>query len=160
LFVTVANYDILILARNLRYGRLKWEKNLYSRVTALTVEEIIEDIRQLSGNEFREIVKGFIGDGLIPELNSQMKLLTKMQKQNEVILKDIRNVTIAHRDKDALKQLAIIEKIDPFKFEKLLADLIDWLSGFIGLITRIIEELLVRLKLLQDFRSGLKNGHI
>lgn len=160
MFVTVANYDILILARNLRYGRLKWEKNLYSRVTALTVEEIIEDIRQLSGNEFREIVKGFIGDGLIPELNSQMKLLTKMQKQNEVILKDIRNVTIAHRDKDALKQLAIIEKIDPFKFEKLLADLIDWLSGFIGLITRIIEELLVRLKLLQDFRSGLKNGHI
>lgn len=158
LFISVAYYDISMLAYCLRFSKIRWQRNLLSRITALTIEELIEDIRQLSGNKLRECINDLIQDpDLAIELNSVMKSLSKILTKNVDILKDIRNFTIAHRDKDALYQLEIIERIEPHDFENLLAELIDWFTIYLNLLARIMQRLVNVINFLTQIQPS-QNG--
>ena len=85
----------------------------YRRLLALTLVESVEDLSQMLGWKFRQVVSGIYND---PEIDKRTKAITTdmaafIQRHNKV-LREIRLTVSAHRDQDAAEQLRVIENLD------------------------------------------------
>ena len=112
-FVMLFNYDLSVLRQDLFVAEPGWRRKLHARLLALTIVEFLEDVGELLGKSFRTRVAA-IGDktASIDRLNSILKQLNQLRATHEAALRDIRNIAIGHKDKDAKRQFEVINNLD------------------------------------------------
>lgn len=136
-FVNILGYDILVISRDLIFAENKWQKKHYSRQATLIIYESINDLFELLGREFRNLTSKIHDDDFHLKVKGFRRKLNQYKEDNFQKLQEIRNSSIAHRDKDSLKQLYIIITIDEdyilkitLEFESLVHELENLLQIF------------------------------
>lgn len=136
-FVNIVSYDLMLIGRDLLFAERKWQKKHYSRQAALLIYETINDLFDLLGNDFKRLTEEIQDNNFELNMIEFRKKLNEFKVKNHVFLKEIRNITIAHRDKDSIKQINSIITIDDvgiikitFEFEKILHELEENLQLF------------------------------
>jgi hypothetical protein len=130
-YVNIISYDLKICGQELTFATREWTKKYFARQTCLLIYESLNDLQELLGKQFRiEIDKLSNKDRLIESLNDISKRLNDFKKENNDRLKNIRNVSIAHRDQDSFEQIKIIDSIKwnevigyMMAFDKIIIDL-------------------------------------
>ena len=140
-FINIASYDLKIIVKSMMFAKREWEKRVFARQASLLVYETMNDIFDLFGKDFRKIVSG------LPDrehFEKELKCITKDLNTYKDLyfeqLKIIRNVSIAHRDKDTLGQLKVIQSIN-------WVDSMTMVSGFDKILNttgRLLQELTSR----------------
>jgi hypothetical protein len=112
-YVNIISYDLKIITRDLTFSRNEWQKRHYSRQACLIIYESIDDIFKLLGKEFVDLTKNRLDiTELEVDLKNIRKDLNNFKKGYSEKLNIIRNVSIAHRDNEVLKQIEIIQQIN------------------------------------------------
>ena len=141
LFILVLDYDVSVLSQHYvnAYTRY-WEKKFVARQMAVLMYEASEDIPQLLGGDFRANLK------TIPLWNEAEKELYKISKElNQVksshseMLKELRNFVTAHRDHTTVKQMDIIDNLNPGKIYALLGDFYDIMKPLASFMIRTVH---------------------
>lgn len=112
-YVNIISYDLKIITKDLTFSRNEWQKRHYSRQACLIIYESIDDLFKLLGKEFVELTKTRLD---IAELQADLKEirtdLNTFKSGYFEKLKNIRNVSIAHRDNQVLNQIELIQQIN------------------------------------------------
>ena len=120
LFVNWVAHDLSILIFDLAYERDEWRRRFIARSIALVLYEIAEDIPAVLGKNFQEALTILaVPDKLQANLRSAQKVVTNFWSSNRKLLNEIRVVSAAHRDHDAMTQLDVIDQIDPLEILRL-----------------------------------------
>ncbi len=111
-YVNIISYDLKIAAKHLMLSTKEWEKRYFARQASLLIYEASTDLFNLLGKGFRNIISDLSElDLLKDELKQITKELNTYNNVNQDRLKLIRNISIAHRDKDTIEQLDLIHSI-------------------------------------------------
>ena len=111
-FINIISFDFKIVGQDLMFAENEWQKRYYARQACLIIYESINDFFDLLGKDFRKLITANICNEIIEnELKSIKKELNSFKANNFEKLKEIRNVVIAHRDNDSLKQINSIQNI-------------------------------------------------
>ncbi|RPD43444.1 hypothetical protein [Paracnuella aquatica] len=148
-FVNITSYDLKIIVKAMVFSKREWEKRLFARQAALLVYETMNDLFDLLGKDFRRIISKLtdkeIFEACLKEITKDLNLY-KASYFNQ--LKKIRNVSIAHRDKDTLEQLRTIQSIE-------WVDSINMVSGFDKILNKtgkLLQDLTGKSKDLDQFK--------
>ena len=116
LFLNTVAYDLSIGVLDLVYERDHWKRRLIARTVALIVYEIGEDIPAVFGKKFRDALKKLkVPEDQTDQLYQCVKLIAEAWNENRAVLKEIRTISAAHRDHDALAIHKTIDAIDVFE---------------------------------------------
>jgi hypothetical protein len=113
LYLLVFERDFTVLKWDGLHATESWKRNLTTRLIGVMVYEAAEDLSQLLGQDFREMLSRFpVDEEQRDSFDCLKRELSRFFKTNRVFLKDMRNFVAAHRDHDASKQLDVIEGIE------------------------------------------------
>ena len=111
-FINIASYDLKIIVKSMVFARREWEKRLFSRQASLLIYEVLNDIFELFGKEFRTVLAKLSDKEIFEQ---QLKEIIRELNNYKTLyfdkLKQIRNISIAHRDQDTIEQLNAIKSI-------------------------------------------------
>jgi hypothetical protein len=140
-FLLIGMCDVSILAYDVIRCQPSWRQNLYARLLALTLVEVTEDLTQILGSPFKnKLAEAFNR----PELNDQVKGLSRFLAAHEKELREIRKNVAAHRDHDPAVQLKFITDLD---VDSLLDLAREFETHSNGLLRFITNELLHKMDL-------------
>lgn len=124
LFLNTVAYDLSILVHDLAYEREDWKRRFIARSLALVLYEVAEDIPAVFGRSFRDSL-GTLGvqESMAAAVTVATKRIAQFWNQHSVLLRDIRIISAAHREHDAITLLETIERIDVFALLGLGLDL-------------------------------------
>jgi hypothetical protein len=138
IFSDIIDIDLTILLEKYRLASRIQEKKLYARVIALTIVDYLDNISVLIGRDCLNELKNNNMVEFLDEFKSVHKKFSIFKKENERILRDIRNNTIAHKSKDALKLNAYINNLNEEDIYNFGLELKTYTKEFIDLSTKII----------------------
>lgn len=139
-YMTICNYDLSIIVKNIPLSHNDWEKKLHARLLALIIFEFLDDLGGLLGKNFRDNIENLSNSAYLKQLGLVAKEFYKYKKKNQKMLKDIRVQAIGHREQDAKKQLEIIEKINTDNIFNLGIELINLLTKFAEFSANFYKE--------------------
>jgi argininosuccinate lyase len=139
LYLNIASHDLSLLVQDLSMKRDDWHRRFMARHLALLLYETTEDIRSLLGKTFRDALNRL---GLLtrfePRLKNARKPLDEFWDHHQAALKQIRIVSAAHRDHDALTTLSVIQSIDVHDFADLGMAFNNVLNGIAAALQQIL----------------------
>jgi hypothetical protein len=138
IFSDIINIDLTILLEKVRLANRDQEKKLYARVIALTIVDFLDNISVLIGRDCLLELKNNNMTEFLDEFKSIHKKFSIFKKDNERVLRDIRNNTIAHKSKDALKLNSFINSLNVEDVYNFGLELKVYSKEFIDLSTKII----------------------
>jgi hypothetical protein len=138
IFSDIISIDLMILLEKVRIANREQEKKLYARVIALTIVDYLDNISVLIGRDCLTELKNNNMTEFLDEFKSIHKKFSNFKKNNERLLRDIRNNTIAHKSKDALKLNQHINNLNVEEIYNFGLDLKTYTKEFITLSTKII----------------------
>ena len=141
LFILVMDYDVSVLSQYYvkAYTRY-WEKKFVARQMAILLYEASEDIPQLLGGDFRASLKTIpLWNEAEKELNKISKELNRFKRSHSEMLKELRNFVTVHRDHNTVKQMDIIDNLNPDKIYALLGDFYDIMNTLALFMIRIVR---------------------
>lgn len=138
IFSDIVNIDLTILLEKVRLANREQEKKLYARVIALTIVDYLDNINVLIGRDCLTELKNNNMTEFLDEFKSINKKFSIFKKDNERVLRDIRNNTIAHKSIDGLKLNAHINNIIVENIYTIGLELIIYTKEFTDLSTKII----------------------
>ncbi len=154
-FINIISFDFKIVGQDLMLAENEWQKRYYARQASLIIYESINDLFDLLGKEFKNLVTTKISDSNITnELIKVKSELNAYKTKYFDSLKDIRNISIAHRDNDSIKQINSIINIcwsDTIgmvtSFDKILNHLGEIIQRLINIGLEKFEELKLKNKM-------------
>ncbi|MDB5274594.1 MAG: hypothetical protein JWO58_2961 [Chitinophagaceae bacterium] len=140
-FLNICTYDLKIIGKELTFSTDQWRKKYFARQACLIIYETMNDIPELIGTDFRkEISKLKNKDVLLDELKSINKEINQFKIDNKDRLKNIRNVSIAHRDRDIFEQIKIIDSIQWQEAIKYVTTFDAILNNLASCIQKVLNE--------------------
>jgi hypothetical protein len=141
-FLNMAAHDISILVLQLASEHEPWTRKLTARHLALAVYETAEDMTQLLGKPARDALQRLdLLESQGRRLRTNRKPLDSYWQANEALLKEIRVVSIAHREHDGAALFEAINKINVHQILKLgieLGKILNFLGEHLEHILKII----------------------
>ncbi len=138
LYVLVFEYDMAILKNDALFATSKWKKNFVARQFAVILYEAAHDLPEILGKEYRETLKTLsLSDAELECLNRVTKNINRFKKEHHEVLSKLRNFVSAHRDKDAGKQLEIIENVNLLNMLELSGQFYEALRELVPFLVRI-----------------------
>jgi hypothetical protein len=111
-YINIVSYDIKILGKTLMLSEFEWEKRYFARQAALLIYEASSDIFKLLGKEFRKVISDLSDAQMLSNLQKEItKELNDFNVAHQNRMHEIRNVSIAHRETDMVRQLNLINSI-------------------------------------------------
>lgn len=138
IFSSIVDIDLTILLEKVSLAKREQEKKLYVRVIALTIVDYLDNISVLIGRDCLAELKNNNMTEFLDEFKSIHRNFSTFKKNNERVLRDIRNNTIAHKSKDALKLNELIRNIEIEIIYNFGIELKKYSKDFIDLSTKII----------------------
>lgn len=112
-YVNIISYDLKIITQDITFATGEWQKRHYIRQACLIIYESIDDLFNLLGKDFKDLTKNRLNiTEFEADLTEIRKNLNIFKSSYSEILNKIRNVSIAHRDNEVLKQIEIIQQIN------------------------------------------------
>ncbi len=111
IFTLLGSYDLWISLCDYQKSIKKYQQKYYARQISLLVFELLSDIPQRF-SKFIILFDKIDNDSLQKSALEVRKKFNKIRNDNEKEFKDIRNLTIAHREHNITEQINIINKID------------------------------------------------
>ncbi len=109
--INMSSIDYIITLKNLYFAENDWDRRYYIRQGYLIVFEFFKTY--YSNNKSFSILRNLINESSLLNIEKEISIdLRFFKKANEDILEKIRNSTIAHREKNALFQIDLIEKLN------------------------------------------------
>lgn len=116
LFLNTVAYDLSIGVIDLVYERDTWRRRFTARSLALLLFEIGEDIPTVFGRKFREAATTLgVSKDQLTAVGAETKQFSAFWNENRCLLREIRTITAAHRDHDAIALHESIDRIDLFE---------------------------------------------
>jgi hypothetical protein len=140
-FILTTSLDLKISGEGLSFSNDYGKKEYYIKNSCVLIYEFLEDIEQLLGKEFYEILERFkISQELVNELREKKKTLSNIKKEHNKSLKDIRTIIGAHRDHKFLLQMETMKNLRDIAFLKLIS-IFDQALNDLGIpMQRILNE--------------------
>lgn len=138
IFSDIVSIDLMLLSEKIRIANRPQEKKLYARFMAVTAIDYLDNIGILIGSNCMKELKANKMDEFLDEFKVIHKKFSTFKNDNQVLLRDIRNTTVAHKTKDALLLHEQIEKLDVEKIYNFGLELIDYTKEFVNLSTKVI----------------------
>ncbi len=111
-FISLSSYDLKVLGRELTFADNEWSRIYFSRQVCHLIYELIKDLFEILGNEFKQHINKLPEQDLTNStLNGIRKKLNSFKSEHINHLKKVRNFASAHRDQDVLSQFEVIESI-------------------------------------------------
>lgn len=134
-----------------------WKRNLSLRIMLLIIHE--RDINKVaSGKTLNYIYSHLdINEKLKNKLIDSFRNMKKIQDKINYILKDIRNNSIAHRDKDAMLQYQTINGINILKIKDILNEYFIASNNIMKSLITLTQELSTISSLLSQYSEKEKN---
>lgn len=130
-FTLLGSYDLWIIHCDYHKSVKVFQQNYYARQASLICFELLQDVSQLCNEKYSELLIKRISDKeIVTEAIDVRKILHKFRNENEKKFKDIRDITIAHRDHNISTQIEIINNMDN-----------NWILGFTLEFLQLIERL-------------------
>jgi hypothetical protein len=132
-FVNISSYDLKVIVKEMIFASNEWTKRYFARQACHLIYELIKDFFEILGTDFTSKIDQLSNkDELRQSLANVRKKLNEFKGLHFVKLQEIRNVSSAHRDKDILVQLDVIQSInwvDTFLIAKAFDDIVQELGG-------------------------------
>jgi len=143
LFILIMEYDMSVLSQYyIRAYAREWERKFIARQMAVLLYEMSEDIPQLLGKDYRASLRAIpLWDKAEEELNQISKEINQYKQSHRKMLEELRNFVTAHRDRDAAKQMEIIDNLNSDSIYKLVGDFYDIVKPLLPFMTRITHIL-------------------
>jgi|GEM_PF-7090395 len=152
--MSVVNINIycLLVEKDLRYAlysllsnRVNYRKQFYARSLAVELCEYLKSMSSLLDSSFWRILEKYVHDrSIIEKFKNKLAIMRTIRGRHGEFLRTIRNVCAAHRDTDSLKQLEVIECMNPERVARIAADVEGVheaiLSIWMDIMPRIIED--------------------
>ena len=126
-YINLVAYDLKVICRDLLIAENKWQEQHYARQASLAIYEAINDLLELLGTNYKKGLQLLSIPDSSSEIKSIRNELNQFKKQYFLKLKNIRNMTIGHREKNSLNQMLTIIQIEKneivniiFEFEKIM----------------------------------------
>jgi len=116
LFNALCNLDLITELKYLDVSKAlgnKFEANFFSRITAHSCFEILDNLNATTGKEIIELVGSQLGPEAVSDLNACVKELNQVKKKHLEELKRIRNNLFGHKMKAGRKQAEQMLLINP-----------------------------------------------
>jgi hypothetical protein len=138
-FISLSSYDLKVLGRELTFANNEWSRIYFSRQVCHLIYELIKDLFEILGNEFKQHINKLPEQGLTTTtLNGIRKELNSFKSKHIDHLKQVRNFASAHRDQNVLTQFEVIESISWTDTINLLTEF-DRIMNSIG---QLIQEII------------------
>lgn len=138
LYLLLFEYDFSILKNDALFSIRDWKKNFVARQIAVLLYETAHDLPELLGKDFRISLETLpLSDSDWETLNKSTKQINKFKNEHRELLNKLRNFVGAHRDKDAVKQLEIIEQADLFKLMELAGQFYSAINELLPFMAKI-----------------------
>lgn len=145
-FISIISYDLKIIGRDLTFAQSEWQKRYYARQACLIIYESVDSLFELLGKDFRELTQKRLNivelEEILKDIRKDLNLFKTTYSKK---LYEIRNVAIAHRDNDVMKQIEIIQQInwhETFQMTSQFDNILNKLGGFCqSLINKGLSDL-------------------
>jgi hypothetical protein len=120
------------------------QKKLLFRTSAMMIYEFIEDIPELLGKEMRDSINKLTNNDkdIIVDLNKIQKEISKLkQEEYTLFVKNVRVISIAHKDHDSQKLFYIIESISDKEIIVLITYIFAWHKLFETFIETLTKKI-------------------
>jgi hypothetical protein len=135
LFLMKVILDADVIIRGWIDARFAHQKRFYVSQSALLLHESAEDYQHLIGGTLRKKLRALSVPGQWEQdLNSTLKLFSKMRDKQSDGLKRIRDAAAAHYDHDAERQFLILEGINQNYMIDLLIDHVNHTQRLVSLL--------------------------
>jgi hypothetical protein len=147
-FLAILNHDLSIVHYELMSLEEGWRRSFHARVAALLLVEFMEDVGQLVGKEWRAAILPLLTSKESQERLRQLCVtLVELRRRHERNLRELRNVAIGHRDRDARLQLKAIRELDSELIYKILLDVTKWMTQMMGFQTDLLNEVTKKIQI-------------
>ncbi len=138
LYVLLLDYDIATLKNDALFAIREKKRNYVARQLAVLLYESSHDIPELLGKEFRASLKTLpLTDEDWKEFNEITKQLNAFKEEHQSILNRIRNYVGAHRDKNAGRQIEILESIELLEIMNMAGNFYIPIRSLISFMTKV-----------------------
>jgi hypothetical protein len=112
-FILLNHRDIAQLVGDIIREQNPQRAGLYVRVLALVLFELFDDLEVLLNRDFGKHVESLFPDVVFCDhFRQTLREFNRFGNDSKDALKDVRNSVIAHREHDAARQLAALERLD------------------------------------------------
>lgn len=139
IFSDIVDIDLTLLLEKFRLVERIQEKKLYARVISIVILDYLDNIGVLIGSNCLAELKRNNMIEFIDEFKSMHKEFSAFKRTNERLLRDIRNNTIAHKNKDALILNDHINKLNENEIYEFGLQFKIHIKDFIDLSTKVIN---------------------
>jgi len=149
-FISMISFDLKVITQDmvLSSSKNEWQRRYYIRQACLIICESTDSIFDLLGKDFKSLTLNELNSS---EYDSELlrirKKLNTFKDSYYQKFREVRNMTAAHRDKDVLKQLEIIQNLcwtDSvkiiFEFNDILKNLGKYLTCLVKMSFSVFEE--------------------
>lgn len=139
LFALVLDNDLAMLTSDMVAAVGEERRVFVARSLAILLYEAAQDLPDLLGREYRDTLMALrVAEPLFDELTSVSKEFNRFKQERREFLKKIRNLVGAHRDKNAISQLQLLDALDPLEVMRLAAEF----SGPLEALAQVQIELM------------------
>jgi len=142
LFMVLVEQDLSAYSAALYYANSKWHQQFAARGMAVLLYEAAEDIPAVLGKKYRQTLRDLgLGDSWLQALNKSTAGFNAFKNEHADFLKKVRNYVGAHKEKNALAQLAVLESLDYMEVYRLGAKFSDPLRSLVDFQTVLLNYL-------------------
>ncbi len=146
-FINLISMDIKTTQIGMYFTETDWHKRFYARQICTIMYESTDDIFELLGKEFKDLVSNRIDISPFEyELRDIRSRLNKFKTNHSAYLQKIRNYTAAHKDKDVLIQSDIISSISWTNIIEITMEFETIINDFGSFLQKLIKQGLINLK--------------
>lgn len=120
LFMVLVEQDLSAYGSALYFANTKWHQQFAARGMAVLLYETSKDIPEILGKEYRQALRDLgLGDSWLQALNRGVTGFNTFKIEHSSFLNTVRTYVGAHKEKDALAQLAVLEALDHMEIFRL-----------------------------------------
>lgn len=120
LFMTLVEQDLSAYSSALYLANTKWHQQFAARGMAVLLYETAKDIPEVLGKEYRQALRNLrLDDSWLQALNKSTTGFNAFKTEHAALLKTVRTYVGAHKEKDALAQLEVLETLDHMEIYRL-----------------------------------------
>lgn len=159
LFMVLVEQDLSAYSAALYHANSKWHQQFAARGMAVLLYEAAEDIPAVLGKDYRQALRDLgLGDSWLKELNRSAAGFNAFKNKHANFLKTVRNYAGAHKEKNALAQLAVLETLDHMEVHRLGAKFSEPLRSLVDFQMALLNYLKNPFVLFKEAAKAVEHG--
>lgn len=140
-YTIIADLDLSFLTYQMMIAESDWERKLSARILAMTLVECVEDTAQILGKNFRIAADAIFNESEhFQKIDLIRRKIAMFRRKHEGMLRELRNIAAAHRDKDGDLQLVAIKNTNVKVIWRLSMEFTRLLGQFDELVIQIFAH--------------------